>query len=459
MEKHLKTVSRAALALAFVFFLLLLVFDFADQSLLSPLVNPLLQDFFGATSNVVPLGWLTFTFTLCSAVSMIVAGIFADRTSRIKICVAGCLIYGSFSVLTLLTPHGSAGYIFFFITRALNGIGIGVVVPAVFSLVGDTVDPKLRATAFGFMSLAMLLGRLAGFVIAGSLAGSWRLAYFLVGMVNFVLAFALLVVREPERGAREQELRDVILEGGAYRFRISKKDVKLIRAAKSNVWLIMNFVDVIPGSIVLFLIFKYMKDIHNMDVQAVNFIILLVFLFGGLGALAFGRVGDWGFQRDKRAKVLVALFCNSVPIIFMILFIQSRVWIPAGSTLSEALAQPGLWALILTIAAAMFINQGVNPNWYGSLADINLPEHRATMVSLASVMDMVGNALGPLIASYVATLWGLKAAMGSVLIFWVVNIFFWLPVLAHIRNDLGRVHSVLAERAGQMKRSIVRHGE
>jgi MFS family permease len=107
----------------------------------------------------------------------------------------------------------------------------------------------------------------------------------------------------------------------------------------------------------------------------------------------------------------------------------------------------------------MFINQGVNPNWYSSLADINLPEHRATMVSLASVMDMIGNALGPLIASYVATLWGLKTAMWSVLIFWVVNIFFWLPVLAHIRNDLGRVHSVLSERAVQMRRSIVPHEE
>ena len=459
MDTRRKLVSRAAGTLAFVFFLLILVFDFADQSLLSPLVNPLLQDFFGVTSNVVPLGWLTFALTLCSAVSMIVAGIWADRTARLKICIVGCLVYGSFSALTALAPHGQAGYVFFFITRALNGIGVGVIVPAIFSLVSDTVDPRRRATAFGFTSLAMLVGRLAGFVLAGSVDGDWRLAYALVGMINLVLAFALLVVREPERGSRERELRDVILEGAAYRFRISRKDISMIWAAKSNVWLIMNFVDVIPGSIVLFLIFKYMKDIHNMEVPAVNFAILLVFLFGGLGALVFGRIGDWGFQKDKRAKVLVALFCNGVPIVFMILFIQSNVWIPAGTPLSEALALPGLWALILTIAAAMFINQGVNPNWYSSLADINLPEHRATMVSLASVMDMIGSALGPLIASYAATLWGLKTAMWSVLAFWVVNIFFWLPVLAHIRNDLDRVHSVLADRAVEMRRSIVPHAE
>ncbi len=68
------------------------------------------------------------------------------------------------------------------------------------------------------------------------------------------------------------------------------------------------------------------------------------------------------------------------------------------------------------MAAALFVNQGVNPNWYGTLTDINLPEHRATMISLASVMDLAGNALGPLVASYAATLWGLRTAMAAVLL-------------------------------------------
>jgi MFS family permease len=454
MDKQKRKAAGAAGGLAFVFVLLVLVFDFADQGLLGPLVNPLLQDFFQKTTNIVPLGWITFVFTLFSAVSTVIAGITADRRSRVRVCVAGGLIYGAFSTLAVLTPHGQAGYIFFFITRALNGVGIGLVVPAVFSLVGDMVDPRRRATAFGFLSVAMLIGRMGGFVLAGSVGGGWRSAYGLVGLINLVLALALLLVREPPRGAREDELRDLILEGAEYRFRISWKDVKLIRSARSNVWLIANFIDVFPGSIVFFLIFKYMKDIHNMDAAAVNVAILVVVLAGALGALAFGRLGDWGYRKDRRAKVLVALVCNAFPIIFMILFLGAKVRIPAGATISETLAVPGTWPLILTIAAAMFVNQGVNPNWYGSLADINLPEHRATMISLASVMDMIGNALGPLIASYIATLWGLRAAMGVVLAFWAANVLFWIPVLVHIRGDLNRVHGVLCERAADMRRSL-----
>ena len=143
----------------------------------------------------------------------------------------------------------------------------------------------------------------------------------------------------------------------------------------------------------------------------------------------------------------------------MIVFIRSDVWIPAGAPLSQALAVPGVRILVLAIAAAMFVNQGVNPNWYSSLADINLPEHRATMVSLASVADMIGSALGPLLASYLATLWGLKAAMWSVLFFWVLNIFFWIPVLSHIRKDLEHVHRILSQRALEMGRSFKQHAD
>jgi MFS family permease len=103
---------------------------------------------------------------------------------------------------------------------------------------------------------------------------------------------------------------------------------------------------------------------------------------------------------------------------------------------------------------AVFINHGVNPNWYSCLTDINLPEHRATMISFASIMDLMGQAIGPLIASYLATIWGLKTAMWSVLVFWVLNIFFWLPVLAHIRQDLANAHRILKERALEMEEQL-----
>jgi MFS family permease len=452
-SKTREKISRTALRLTFPLFFTILFFDFADQSMLSPLLNPLLQDFFNDIHNVVPLGWVTFTFTALSAVSMIIAGIYADKTSRKKICLAGTLIYSTFSLLTILTPHGQEGYVFFFITRALNGIGIGAIVPTIFSMIGDTVSPKRRTTAFAYVSAAMITGRMAGFAIAGACTDKWRIAYFMLGMVNLILALGLLAIKEPKRGAQEDELRGLILEGAEYRFRISGNDIKTLWANKSNFWLIMNFIDVFPGAIILFLIFKYMKDIHNIPANSVNVMILAAALFGAAGAIVFGKLGDRGFRKNKRAKVLIALFCNAFPIVFMIIFLSIDARVPDQSSFLTILNTPGVIIMFIAIAAAMFINQGVNPNWYSSLTDINLPEHRATMISLASFMDMLGNALGPLIASYIASLWGIKTAMWSVLVFWVLNIFFWLPVLFTIRKDLDNVHKILTHRAEQIKSS------
>ncbi len=451
-ENKRKSISKLALRLTLVVFCGILMVGFADQSMLGPLLNPLMEDFFQDTSQVVPLGWVSFVFTILSAISMIIAGILADRKSRKTICLAGCLIYGGFSVLTILVPHGQAGYVFFFITRALNGIGIGAIVPTIFSMVGDSVSANRRSISFAYISLAILVGRMSGFMIAGSSGDRWRLAYFMLGVINLILAMGLLWIREPRRGSQEEELRHLILEGAEYRFKISRENIKFIWSNRSNFWLVMNFVDAIPASIIIFLIFKYLKDIHNMGSDIINLTIIVVAVLGGAGTLIFGKLGDWGFKKDKRAKVVIALFCNAVPIVFMIGFLSLDFRIAEGTSLKGVLELPVVWMLMGLIGVAMFINQGVSPNWYSTLTDINLPEHRATLISIASFMDIMGYALGPLIGSYLATSWGIRTAMWSVLLFWMLNVGLWLPILFHIKKDWIRTHDCLKQRARGMEK-------
>lgn len=425
---------------------------FADPALLGPFLNPLLTAFFGSTQNVVPLGWVGFTATALSAGAMVAAGILADRGSRLRLCAGGAALAGAASLLSLLVPGGRAGYAAFFALRALAGIGAGAFVPAAFSLASDTVEPGRRGTAFGLMSVAMLVGRLAGFGLGGALGGDWRTAYAIVGAAELAASLLFLIYSEPERGAREEDLQGAFREGARYRFRISRADARALLRTRSNAWLVLNFIDAVPGAVVLFLIFKYMKEIHNLGSAGTNVMLLAVFAAGAAGALLFGRIGDIGFRRDKRAKVVTAMACNALPIAFMVLFLANRARVPEGADPSSWASVPGMAALVATVAAALFINQGVNPNWYGTLADINLPEHRGTMVSLASVMDLAGNALGPLVASYAATLWGLRTAMATILVFWAANVLLWIPVLRHVRGDIERNRTVLRDRAAAMRR-------
>lgn len=188
-----------------------------------------------------------------------------------------------------------------------------------------------------------------------------------------------------------------------------------------------------------------------MGSDIINITIIVVAVMGGAGTLIFGRLGDWGFQRDKRAKVIIGLLCNVIPLVFLIAFLKLNFRLAEGIGLKQALALPVVWLLMGLIGAAMFVNQGVNPNWYSTLTDINLPEHRATLISIASFMDIMGHALGPLIGSYLSDSLGLRAAMWSVLFFWVANAVLWLPVLVHIKTDLATTHDILKKRALKME--------
>jgi MFS family permease len=82
-----------------------------------------------------------------------------------------------------------------------------------------------------------------------------------------------------------------------------------------------------------------------------------------------------------------------------------------------------------------------------SVVEVNLPEHRATMIALANFADLLGNALGPLIGSYISTFFSIQTAMWSMLIFWALNVLLWIPVLTNIRADLATMHERLEERA------------
>ncbi|MHA1720176.1 MAG: MFS transporter [Promethearchaeota archaeon] len=442
--------------LTILLFVLIMMLDFMDQNMLSPLLNPLLLDFFNDISKTVPLGWIQSVFTILSAISMVFAGILADRGSRKKICFIGSLTYSFFSIITIFCPSGQLGYTFFFITRALNGIGIGMIIPTIFSLLGDLADPKKRATVFGFINLAMIIGQMGGLILAGLLegiTGNWRIPYFFVGITNFILAFALIFIKEPKRGSQEEELKGLILEGAEYRFKLTKDDFKIMWTNKSNFWLIMNFIDCFPDGIIMFFIFKYMEDFHNVQENVMTIILLGALIFGGIGTVLIGILGDKMYQKDKRSKVLLALICNAFPVIFFIGFLLVDYTLPDNATIGEAFAIPQLTISATLLILLMFINQGVNPNWYSSLTDINLPEHRATMIGLANFMDMIGRSIGPLIGAYIADYFGgIMAAMWAGVGFWILNIVLWLPVFHYIKGDLENVHEILEKRAIEMNK-------
>jgi MFS family permease len=444
-------ISRTAGAITLLLFVFILVFSRADESLQGALLNPLLYNFFMSTDDVlVPkMSIISSIIIFLSSITMIIAGVFSDRKSRIFICFSGIVVYSIFSILTAFTPTGFRGYIYFFLARSLSGIGTGAIIPAIFSMVGDTAKSDKRTMAFAYINIAMGVGQLVGLMMGGFMQSTWRVAYGITGGTGLLLAFFLIFRPEPQRGATETELQGT--ESAAYIYKFELKDFKEMWTNKTNFWLIANFVDTIPSGIILFLLFKYLEDDKNMDPEITTIIFIIAFLAGFIGTLVFGWIGDKWFRKNKRAKVIIALFCNGFPILFFIIFLLIPFYVPYGATFGEALSIPGVAFAVGMLVILMAINQGVGPNWDSTLTDVNLPEHRSTMLGMASFMDLIGRTIGPLLAGLFTSVFSLQGAMWAAVGFWALNVVLWLPVFAHVKNDLKKVHDTLEERAKLIK--------
>ncbi|XP_024515079.1 uncharacterized protein LOC9649867 isoform X1 [Selaginella moellendorffii] len=84
--------------------------------------------------------------------------------------------------------------------RALNGVGLALVVPAIQSLVADACDESKRGQAFGWLQLTGSVGTILGGFLSIILAGTsflgisgWRLSFLLVTAISVVLGILLLI--------------------------------------------------------------------------------------------------------------------------------------------------------------------------------------------------------------------------------------------------------------------------
>nr|CAB3501535.1 unnamed protein product [Digitaria exilis] len=160
----------------------------ADEALLPAVYREV-----GAALGASPtaLGSLTLCRALVQAVCYPLATCAAARYDRARVVAAGAFLW---AVATLLVG-ASATFLQMALARGFNGVGLALVVPAIYSLVADYSDDGTRGTAFGWVVMAQSMGHVAGnslgvLLAATSFAGvpGWRLAFYVLALVSASLA-------------------------------------------------------------------------------------------------------------------------------------------------------------------------------------------------------------------------------------------------------------------------------
>ncbi|KAM4075102.1 hypothetical protein ACB094_10G144300 [Castanea mollissima] len=131
------------------------IMERADESLLPGVYREV-----GAALHTDPtgLGSLTLFRSIVQSACYPIAAYLSVRHNRAHVIAAGAFLWAAATFLVAF----SSTFTQVAVSRALNGIGLALVAPAIQSLVADSTDDNNRGTAFGWLQLTGNLGSIIG---------------------------------------------------------------------------------------------------------------------------------------------------------------------------------------------------------------------------------------------------------------------------------------------------------
>jgi MFS transporter, Spinster family, sphingosine-1-phosphate transporter len=318
--------------------------NYVDRNVLFA-VQPLVQDEFHLSN--AQIGYLTSAFLGFYMIAAPFVGPLADRYSRKLIIVLGALFWSGLTLLTAVTHT----YTELLVRHTLVGVGEATFVTIAPTFVADLFAEEKRGRILGVFYLAIPVGSAAGYLLGGNLAPhyGWRFPFFIAAAPGFVLALAVLFLKEPERGqfdslkdAAKENLLPSGLRGSRGRvvlfsvFLYVKKLLLLVVTLMRNpaflaATLGMAAMTFSLGGIQVWMP-KFLYSERGYTLEAANFAFGIIIVVDGIvAALAGGWLGDYLLPRMKSAYFLVsaASMLLGVPFMIVALFAKGPLMIPA----------------------------------------------------------------------------------------------------------------------------------
>jgi MFS family permease len=167
----------------------------ADATTVGAAATPLRHSLGISNTDV---GLLVTVTSLVAALTSLPFGVLADRVRRTWILGVAIVFWG----IAMIWSATVSTFGELLLTRAALGGVTAAAGPVVASLVGDYFAGEERGRIYGYILAGELAGAGVGFAVTGDIAAlSWRAAFVILALPAFVLAWLILRLPEPARGA------------------------------------------------------------------------------------------------------------------------------------------------------------------------------------------------------------------------------------------------------------------
>jgi MFS transporter, Spinster family, sphingosine-1-phosphate transporter len=453
---------------SFVIFIILASLDNAAASVIPPLY-PLIARALDASE--ASLGLVTSAYILLVAVSATLWGYYGDRGQRKRLLLYGTLLWSG----AMIGSGLATSLVQLILFQAITAVGVGSISSIGFSVVSDYIPAHRRGLALSLWSLAQLLGSGMGALLAGTVGAlNWRLPFFIIATAGLLFALLYCFTRQPQRGQKDPELSPLFASGQSYNYRISRQDIWHLLRHSSNRWLLWQsfFFSLAFGSTIWiprWAIARVQAEGYGLETATiVGNVFVILFNAGVLLAIPAGHLADKWQRRTVQGRANMGLIgtLGSIPFLVLLYFLPLRnVSIPTEGNLPAV-----VWAALLAIftngyvfVAFIAATGGVallaaaTPAWAAIVTDVNLPEHRGTMLGISRIFRAAGSSISVGLTGFVFTWLTAEFAPPNnyavgLALFQIIAIpagLCYLGLRRHVATDMLRVRQTLTLRANK----------
>ncbi len=172
--------------------------NYIDRNVLFA-VQPLIQKEFALNDEQV--GFLTSAFFICYMIAAPLIVPLADRFPRKRIMALGAFVWSLATLLSAVTHN----YDELLLRHVIVGIGEATFVAISPAFLADLFPENIRGRVMGLFYLATPVGSALGYIVGGYLGHhyGWRTPFMISALPGLILAFGVLALREPVRGASD----------------------------------------------------------------------------------------------------------------------------------------------------------------------------------------------------------------------------------------------------------------